>query len=80
LENVAEAKRLADKAVLLEPNLPAAYQTLGVAHRLDFQFEESVSAYTKALELDAELDNFKAQFGGNETRHRKTRGSRRALS
>jgi tetratricopeptide (TPR) repeat protein len=53
LENVAEAKRLADKAISLEPNLPAAYQTLGVAHRLDFQFEESVSAYTKALELGA---------------------------
>jgi tetratricopeptide (TPR) repeat protein len=41
------------KPFSLEPNLPAAYQTLGVAHRLDFQFEESVSAYTKALELGA---------------------------
>lgn len=52
-ENAAEAKRLADKAIRLEPNLPAAYQTLGIANRLDFQLEESVNAYAKALELDA---------------------------
>ncbi|MDQ3713224.1 MAG: hypothetical protein M3388_13530 [Acidobacteriota bacterium] len=53
MENAAEAKRLADKAVQLEPNLPAAYQTLGIAHRLNFGLEESANAYTKALELDA---------------------------
>ncbi|MBA4121888.1 MAG: hypothetical protein H0X72_05435 [Acidobacteria bacterium] len=53
MENAAEAKRLADKAVQLEPNLPAAYQTLGIAHRLNFGLEESANAYAKALELDA---------------------------
>ena len=52
-ENAAEAKRIAARALQLEPNLPAAYQTLGIANRLDFQFEESVNAYQKALELDA---------------------------
>ncbi len=52
-ENASEAKRLAGRAIQLEPTLPAAYQTLGIANRLDFQFEESVSAYQKALELDA---------------------------
>lgn len=53
MENAAEAKRLADKAVQLEPNLPAAYQTSGIANRLNFGLEESANAYAKALELDA---------------------------
>jgi tetratricopeptide (TPR) repeat protein len=53
MENVSEAKRLADKAMQIDAMLPAVYQTLGLAHRLDFQFEESVAAYQKALELDA---------------------------
>ena len=53
MENAAEAKRLAGQAVLLEPNLPAAFQTLGLAHRLDFELEKSEEAYAKALELDA---------------------------
>ncbi len=52
-ENASEARRLADQALILEPNLPAAYQTLGLAYRLDFQLEESANAYAKALELDA---------------------------
>ena len=53
-ENAAEAKRLADKAIELEPNLPAAYQTLGLANRLNFQLEDAVKAYSKALELGPE--------------------------
>ncbi|MGC2237130.1 MAG: hypothetical protein WA584_13270 [Pyrinomonadaceae bacterium] len=58
-ENGAEAKRLAEKAILAElaltekPNLAAAYQTLGLANRLNFEFEESANAYTKALETDS---------------------------
>lgn len=52
IENAAEAKRLAVKAVAIEPNLPAAYQTLGLASRLDFRLEEAADAYAKALELD----------------------------
>ncbi len=52
-ENAAEARRLADKAVAINPNLPAAYQTLGLASRLNFQLEEAANAYAKALELDA---------------------------
>lgn len=54
MENAADAKRLVEKAVALDANLPAAYQTLGLAHRLDFQLEESANAYQKALELDAD--------------------------
>jgi tetratricopeptide (TPR) repeat protein len=52
-EDAAEAKRLADKAIGIEPNLPAAYQAVGVAHRLNFNLEEAAAAYSKALELDA---------------------------
>lgn len=51
-ENAVEAQRLAAKAIEIEPNLPAAYQTLGLASRLNFQLEDAASAYTKALELD----------------------------
>jgi len=58
VENGAEAQRLAEKAILAEnaltekSNLPAAYQTLGLASRMNFDFEASANAYTKALELD----------------------------
>ncbi|MCA1623258.1 MAG: hypothetical protein LC778_05570 [Acidobacteria bacterium] len=51
-ENASEAKRLAEKALQLEPNSPAAYQTLGIAYRLNFQLEEAANAYAKALEFD----------------------------
>lgn len=51
-ENAVEAKRLAEKAIALDANLPAAYQALAMAHRIDFQLEESANAYAKALELD----------------------------
>ncbi len=54
LENSSEAKRLAEKSLALEPDLTAAYQTLGLAERLGFDFENSVAAYQKALELDAD--------------------------
>ncbi|MDQ2746487.1 MAG: hypothetical protein M3T96_04415 [Acidobacteriota bacterium] len=53
LENAAEAERLAKKSIALEPNLPAAYQTLGLAERINFNLENAVNAYQKALELDA---------------------------
>ncbi len=52
-ENAAEAGRLADKAIVLEPGLPAAFQTLGLASRLNFQMDAAASAYAKALELDS---------------------------
>lgn len=51
-ENAAEASRIAEKAIALEPTLPAAYQTLGLANRLAFQLDDSEAAYAKALELD----------------------------
>lgn len=51
-ENGSEARRLANKAIKIDPQMPAAYQTLGLADRLDFQLDESVADYTKAAELD----------------------------
>ncbi len=53
IENGAEAKRLANAAIALQPN-SAAYQTLGLANRIDFQLDDSAAAYAKALELDPE--------------------------
>lgn len=53
-ENGDEAKRLANKALAVNPNLPTAYQTLGLASRLNFQLEDAANAYAKALELDAD--------------------------
>lgn len=52
IENGAEAARLADLAITLDPRLSAAYQTLGIANRLDFRLDESAAAYQKAAELD----------------------------
>lgn len=51
-ENSEDAVRLAQKAIALDANLPAAYQTLGLAHRMAFRLDESEAAYTRALELD----------------------------
>jgi Flp pilus assembly protein TadD len=61
VENGSEAKRIAEKAIQIETNLtekpeksnlPAAYQVLGLASRLNFDFTASADAYVKALELD----------------------------
>ncbi|QQS42836.1 MAG: hypothetical protein IPM63_07850 [Acidobacteriota bacterium] len=54
VENSADSRRLAEMAIELEPELPTAYQTLGLAHRLGFELEASEAAYVKALELDPE--------------------------
>ena len=52
-EKPQEAKRLAEKSILLVGNLPTAYQTLGLANRLDFELEAAAKAYAAALELDS---------------------------
>lgn len=51
-EDADEAQRLANKAIAIDAQLPAAYQTLGLATRLGFQLDDAVAAYTKAAELD----------------------------
>lgn len=53
-ENGAEAKRIAEAAVKLDETNPAAHQTLAMAHRLNFDLEESAKSYARALELNPE--------------------------
>lgn len=53
IESGSDAKRLAEAAIGIDPNSVAAYQTLGLANRLNFDLEESAKAYSKALELDS---------------------------
>jgi tetratricopeptide (TPR) repeat protein len=52
IEHAAEARRVAEKVIQLEPGFKNAYQTLGLAYRMSFQPEESGQAYARALELD----------------------------
>ncbi len=54
IENGSEAKRIAGEVIAFAPNSAAAYQTLGLANRIDFQLEDAAAAYAKALELDPE--------------------------
>ncbi len=52
IENGDDAKRLADAAIKLDENSAAAYQTLGMAHRLNFDLEPAAEAFAKAVELE----------------------------
>lgn len=61
VESGAEARRVAEKAIALAPASSAAYQSLGLANRIDFQLDESANAYAKALEL--EPDSLSARRG-----------------
>ncbi|MBK7391780.1 MAG: hypothetical protein IPI64_00585 [Chloracidobacterium sp.] len=61
IENGSEAKRIAAKVIAFAPNSAAAYQTLGLANRIDFQLEDAAVAYAKALEL--EPDSLTARRG-----------------
>ena len=61
VEDGTEMKRLVEKAIIIEPNSSAAYQSLGLANRLDFQLDDSAAAYAKALEL--EPDSLAARRG-----------------
>jgi tetratricopeptide (TPR) repeat protein len=53
-ENADAAIKLAEKAIEIDPDLPAAYQTLGLANRLAFRLDDAAAAYARALELDPE--------------------------
>lgn len=52
VEDSANAVRLAQMAVKLAPDMPAAHQGLGAAYRISFMLDESAEAYAKAAELD----------------------------
>lgn len=51
-ENASEGKRLAQKALEIDGNLPSAFQTLGLANRMNFMLDDAVTAYSIALNLD----------------------------
>ena len=61
VENGTDAKRLAEKALVLEPNSATAYQTLGLANRIDFKLDDSAAAFARALEI--EPDSLTARRG-----------------
>ncbi len=61
VENGSDAKRVTENAIRLDPNNPAAYQTLGLANRIEFLIEESAAAYSKALSI--EPDSLPARRG-----------------
>lgn len=52
IENGSDSKRLAEAAIKAEPGSAGAYQTLGLANRIDFLLDDSASAYAKAIEID----------------------------
>jgi tetratricopeptide (TPR) repeat protein len=61
IESGSEAKRVADLVLTFDANSAAAYQTLGLAHRMDFDLEASEAAFAKALELQP--DSLSARRG-----------------
>ncbi|MFN3330861.1 MAG: tetratricopeptide repeat protein, partial [Pyrinomonadaceae bacterium] len=52
IEDGESAERLAEKALQVDEKLLSAYQTLGLANRLNFDLEASAKAYEKALEIE----------------------------
>lgn len=54
LENGADAKRLAEAAIKLDEKSAPAFQTLGMANRLNFDLDAAAAAFEKAVELDPE--------------------------
>jgi len=54
VENGSEARRIAERAIKLDRTSSPAYQTLGLANRIDFLLEESAAAYAQALQIEPE--------------------------
>lgn len=52
IENASDAIRISQKVVAANPDTRLAYQTLGLAYRLNFDLENSSKAYATALELE----------------------------
>ncbi|MDM7923242.1 MAG: tetratricopeptide repeat protein [Pyrinomonadaceae bacterium] len=52
IENGSDAVRLANRAIEMDPALSAAYQILGLAHRLNFDLDAAAVAFLKAVETD----------------------------
>jgi len=52
VEQADEAARVAKAALALAPDLAAAHQALGAAHRLALRLDEAAAEYARAVELD----------------------------
>jgi tetratricopeptide (TPR) repeat protein len=52
IEAPDEARRVADDAIKLSPDMSAAYQARAAANRIALKLEESAADYARALELD----------------------------
>ena len=52
VEQAGEAARVAELALKLAPDMPAAHQALGAAHRIAFRLDEAAMEFARALELD----------------------------
>jgi tetratricopeptide (TPR) repeat protein len=52
VEQADEAARVAKAAIALAPDLAAAHQALGAAHRLALRLDEAAAEYARSLELD----------------------------
>ncbi|HEX3101648.1 MAG TPA: tetratricopeptide repeat protein [Pyrinomonadaceae bacterium] len=61
IENGGEAKRLAESAIKLNPDSSPAWQTLGLANRMEFVLDDAADAYAKALAI--EPDSLPARRG-----------------
>lgn len=61
VENGGEAKRLAESAIKLNPESSPAWQTLGLANRMEFLLDDAADAYAKALAI--EPDSLPARRG-----------------
>ena len=56
VEQGSKALDLAEAAIRIKPDSAAAYRTEGLARRMEFQMEQSASAYEKAMQLDPDSD------------------------
>src|SRR5215208_704283 len=52
IERPEEGARLAQAAVVLKPDMAAAHQALGVAHRFSLRLDEAAAEFARASELD----------------------------
>lgn len=52
IERPEEGERLARAAVALKPDMAAAHQALGVAHRFSLRLDEAAAEFARAAELD----------------------------
>ena len=61
---ITEAERYADRAVAIDPNLPEAQLTLAALRQMQWRWEESQTAYKRAIELHPAFARAYRWYGG----------------